>query len=174
MGLIPSPGQVVRLARQQAEAVVALPGAVVSLTRAVSSLDGTIREARDAVARLNSLGARLESILDEVEEPVKDLAPGLRRLGDVLDDPAVSDVPDTLRRIKEDVLPVMATLRGTTDVLDRFSARNLLGGGRRRPDVPPTTPAPQVPQLPPQLPPTTQLPPASQLPPAVGDEPGPE
>ena len=136
---IPSPGQVVRLARQQVEAVAALPGALMSLTRAVSSLDGTIREARDAVARLTSVGARLEAILDEVEEPVKDMAPGLRRLGEVLDDPAVSDVPETLRRIKEDVLPVVATLRGTSDVLDRFGARALLGG-RRRPETAPTPP----------------------------------
>jgi ABC-type transporter Mla subunit MlaD len=152
--LIPSPAQVVRVARQQAEAVAALPGALLSLTRAVSSLDGTIREARDAVARLQSLGARLEAILDEVEEPVKDLAPGLRRFGKVLDDPAVSDIPETIRRIKEDVLPVVATLRGTTDVLDRFSAWNLLGGGRRRPDAPPTAPAPRLPPEAAQVPAT--------------------
>lgn len=140
MAPIPSPAQLLKVARAQAEAVVALPGALLPLTRAVSSLDGTIREARDAVALLQRLGARLEGILDEVEEPVKDLAPGLRRVGKVLDDPAVSEIPETVRRIREDVLPLVATLRGTTDVLDRFSARSLLGGGRRRPEVPPTTP----------------------------------
>lgn len=159
---IPSPGQVVQLARQQAEAVAALPGALLSLTRAVSSLDGTIREARDAVARLQSLGTRLEAILDEVEEPVKELAPGLRRVGQVLDDPAVSDIPETIRRIKEDVLPVVATLRGTTDVLDRFSAWNLLGGGRRRPETPlatpPATPTPPAPRAAPALPAAPMVP----------------
>jgi ABC-type transporter Mla subunit MlaD len=140
MAALPSPSQMLQLARDQAEAMAALPGALLSLTRAVSSLDGTIREARDTVARLQRLGARLESILDEVEEPVKDLAPGLRRVGKVLDDPAVSEIPETVRRVREDLLPLVATLRGTTDVLDRFSARSLLGGGRRRPDLPPTTP----------------------------------
>jgi ABC-type transporter Mla subunit MlaD len=137
---IPSPARVVRLARQQAEAVAALPGALLSLTRAVRSLDGTIREARDAVTRLQRLGERLEGILDEVEEPVKDLAPGLRRVGKVLDDPVVSEIPETVRRIREDVLPLVATLRGGADVLDRFSGRALLGAGRRRPEVPPATP----------------------------------
>ncbi len=137
---LPSPGQVFRLAREQAEAVAALPGALVSLTRAVTSLDGTIREARDAVARLQRLGARLESILDEVEEPVKDLAPGLRRVGRMLDDPVVDEIPETVRRVRDDLLPLVATLRGTTDVLDRFSGRSLLGGARRRPEAPPTTP----------------------------------
>ena len=140
MAALPSPSRVLRLARDQAEAMAALPGALLSLTRAVSSLDGTIREARETVAQLQRLGSRLESILDEVEEPVKDLAPGLRRVGAVLDDPAVSEIPETVRRVREDLLPLVATLRGTTDVLDRFSARSLLGGGRRRPDLPPTTP----------------------------------
>jgi ABC-type transporter Mla subunit MlaD len=151
---LPSPGRLVRLLREQAEAVVALPGALVSLTRAVSSLDGTIREARDTVGRLQRLGERLEGILDEVEEPVKDLAPGLRRVGRVLDDPAVSEIPETVRRIRQDVLPLVATLRGGADVLDRFSARALLGGGRRRPEVaiPPTPPV--IPPTPPAIPPT--------------------
>src|SRR4051812_49912643 len=82
-----------RLAREQADALAALPGALVSLTRAVSSLDTTIREAKDTVSRLQKLGERLEGVLDEVEQPVKDLAPGLRRGGGGLGDPAASDPP---------------------------------------------------------------------------------
>jgi ABC-type transporter Mla subunit MlaD len=153
MPSIPSPDRLVRLAREQAgtgvklareqaEALAALPGALVSLTRAVSSLDSTVREAKDTVARLSRLGERLEGILDEVEQPVKDLAPGLRRVGAVLDDPAVSDLPDTVRRVREDLLPLVASLRGGADVLDRFAgARSLLGGFRGRlPAEPPTTP----------------------------------
>jgi ABC-type transporter Mla subunit MlaD len=152
MAAIPTPERVVRavldqaeagvrLAREQAEAVAALPGALVSLTRAVGSLDATIRDARDTVARLQRLGERLEGMLDEIEQPVKDLAPGLRRAGRVLDDPAVDDLPDTVRRLREDLLPLVATLRGGADVLDRFAgARSLLGGLRRLPTEPPDTP----------------------------------
>ncbi|HVQ91354.1 MAG TPA: hypothetical protein VMU51_09985 [Mycobacteriales bacterium] len=140
MASLPSPADVLRLARAQAEAVAALPGAVLSLTRAVSSLDKTMREARDAVARLQRIGERIEGILDEVEEPIRDLAPGLRRVGDVLNDPVVSEVPDTVRRLREDVLPLVATLRGTSDILGRFSGGGLLGG-RRRPE-PPAAPMP--------------------------------
>jgi ABC-type transporter Mla subunit MlaD len=146
MPSLPTPGQVLRLARAQAEAVVALPGALVSLTRAVSSLDGTVREAKETVARLSRLGERLEGILDEVEQPVKDLAPGLRRVGAVLDDPAVSDLPETVRRVREDLLPLVATLRGGADVLDRFAGARSLLGGLRRPEAaplpahPPSTP----------------------------------
>ena len=123
--------------------MAALPNALLSLTRAVGQLDSTVREARDAVAQLQRLGTRLESMLDEVEEPVRDLAPGLRRMAEVLDDPAVSDIPDTIRRIREDVLPVVATLRGTSEILASFPGRSLLGG-RRRPEPVPGSPVPPV------------------------------
>jgi ABC-type transporter Mla subunit MlaD len=119
------------MARAQAEALAALPGAMLSLTRAVSRLDATMQEARDAIARLQSLGERIEGILDEVEQPIRDLAPGLQRVGKMLDDPVVSEIPDTVRKLREDVLPVVATLRGTSDILDRFSGRGLLTGRRR-------------------------------------------
>ncbi len=59
----------------------------------------------------------------------------------MLDDPAVSDLPDTVRRVREDLLPLVASLRGGADVLDRFAgARSLLGGLRRLPADPPDTP----------------------------------
>jgi ABC-type transporter Mla subunit MlaD len=171
MASLPSPVQLARLARAQAEAIAALPGAMLSLTRAVSSLDQTMREARAAVARLQRIGERLEGILDEVEEPVRDLAPGLRRMGEVLDDPVVSEIPDTVRRIRDDVLPLVATLRGTSDMLDRFSGRGLLSGRRRpEPATPATPPAPPIPAAPiPAAPPAPPEPPHS-LPAGVPDE----
>src|SRR2546428_2228006 len=131
MAPLPTPGQVLRPVQEQAEAVAALPGALLSLSRAVSQLDGTIREARAAIARLQRLGERLEGILDEVEQPVRALAPGLRRVGKVLDDPMVGEIPDTVRKIRDDVLPLVATLRGTSDLLDRFPGLGLFGGRRR-------------------------------------------
>jgi ABC-type transporter Mla subunit MlaD len=137
MASLPSPFQLARIARDQAEAMAALPGALLSLTRAVSRLDGTLREAREAVARLQRFGDRLEGLLDEVEQPIRDLAPGLRRVGEVLDDPVVSEIPDTVRRIRDDVLPLVATLRGTSDMLDRFSGRSLLAARRRTDPAPP-------------------------------------
>src|SRR5262249_47387016 len=116
MPSLPNPSSVWRAAQAQAEALAALPGALISLTRAVSQLNGTMREAREVVARLQRLGDRLDDVLDDIEQPVRDLAPGLRRVGKMLDDPVVSEVPDTLRRIREDLLPLVGTLRGTTDM----------------------------------------------------------
>jgi ABC-type transporter Mla subunit MlaD len=155
MPSFPNPAQLARMARDQAEALAALPGAMLSLTRAVSRLDATLGEARDAIAKLQHLGDRLEGILDEVEQPIRDLGPGIKRVGKVLDDPVVSEIPDTVRRLREDVLPVLATLRGTSDMFDRFAGRGLLSG-RRRPDPPATAPV--------------NPPPPRQLPEAAGDE----
>ena len=39
------------------------------------------------------------------------LRPGLERVGRVLDDPVVDTVPDTLRRIHDDLMPLIAGLR---------------------------------------------------------------
>jgi hypothetical protein len=42
---------------------------------------------------------------------VRALRPGLERVGRVLDDPAVDTVPDTLRRIHDDLMPLISGLR---------------------------------------------------------------
>jgi ABC-type transporter Mla subunit MlaD len=146
MPSLPTPSAVLRAAQAQAEAMAALPAALLSLTRAVSQLNGTMREAREAVARLQGLGDRLDGILDEVEQPMRDLAPGLRRVGKVLDDPMVSEIPDTVKKIRDDLLPLVATLRGTTEVLDRFSGRLLLPG-RRRAESPASPEPPSLPAV---------------------------
>ena len=162
MPSLPSPAEVIRAAQAQAEAMAALPGALLSLTRAVSQLNDTMREAREAVARLQRLGDRLDGILDQVEQPIRDLAPGLRRVGKVLDDPMVREIPDTVRRIRDDLLPLVGTLRGTTDMLDRFAGRSLLSGRRRA--EPPTLPRPPMP------PAASEPPEPPSLPAGVPDE----
>ncbi|MCP6423772.1 hypothetical protein NL463_31130, partial [Klebsiella pneumoniae] len=45
--------------------------------------------------------------------PVRALAPGLTRLAVVLDDPVIEELPDTLRKVQGDVLPVLRTLADT-------------------------------------------------------------
>jgi hypothetical protein len=42
---------------------------------------------------------------------VRALKPGIERVGRVLDDPVVDTVPDTLRRIQEDLVPLIHGLR---------------------------------------------------------------
>jgi ABC-type transporter Mla subunit MlaD len=108
---IPGLGDLLALLQAQTEALAQLP-------RTVSDLNGTVREltaatamARDTIASARRTAERLEGLIEELEEPVRALKPGLERVGRVLDDPVVDTVPDTLRRLHDDLLPLIHGLR---------------------------------------------------------------
>ncbi len=111
MPRIPGLTELLSILQTQTEALSQLP-------RTLSDLNGTVRElteatpmARDTIASAQRIAERLEELVDELEEPVRALRPGIERVGKVLDDPAVDTVPDTLRRINEDLLPLIHGLR---------------------------------------------------------------
>ena len=111
MPRIPGLGELLGLLQTQTEALAQLP-------RTLSDLNGTVREltaattmARDTIASAQRTAERLENLVEELEEPVRALRPGLERVGRVLDDPVIDTVPDTLRRIHDDLLPLIHGLR---------------------------------------------------------------
>jgi ABC-type transporter Mla subunit MlaD len=111
MPRIPGLSELLSILQTQTEALAQLP-------RTLSDLNGTVREltaatimARDTIASAQRIAERLEDLVEELEEPVRALRPGIERVGKVLDDPAVDTVPDTLRRINEDLLPLIHGLR---------------------------------------------------------------
>ena len=111
MPRIPGLSELLSILQAQSEALSQLP-------RTLSDLNGTVRElteattmARDTIASAQRIAERLETLVDELEEPVRALRPGIARVGKVLDDPAVDTVPDTLRRINEDLMPLIHGLR---------------------------------------------------------------
>jgi ABC-type transporter Mla subunit MlaD len=111
MPRIPGLSDLLSILQTQTEALAQLP-------RTLSDLNGTVREltaattmARDTIASAQRIAERLEELLEELEEPVRALRPGIARVGKVLDDPAVDTVPDTLRRINEDLMPLIHGLR---------------------------------------------------------------
>ena len=143
----------------QTEALAQLPNAVASLTGAVRALGETVGEARETLAAVHRLAVRMDGIAEELDEPLRALAPGLQRLAVVLDDPAVEELPDTLRKVQGDVLPVLQTLAdthqrvafiaGSTERIMAFvdDTSRTLGGlpgaallGRRRPPFRPADP----------------------------------
>jgi uncharacterized protein YukE len=75
----------------------------------------TVRQAREAVAAFHRFALRAEAFADEVEESFAALKPGLARLAETLDDPTLSELPDTLRQVQDDVLPVLRSLADTHD-----------------------------------------------------------
>jgi ABC-type transporter Mla subunit MlaD len=111
MPRIPGLSELLSILQTQTEALSQLP-------RTLSDLNGTVRElteattmARDTIASAQRIAERLEGLVNELEEPVRALRPGIERVGKVLDDPAVDTVPDTLRRINEDLMPLIHGLR---------------------------------------------------------------
>ena len=111
MPRIPGLSDLLSILQTQTEALAQLP-------RTLSDLNGTVRElteattmARDTIASAQRIAERLEDLVNELEEPVRALKPGIERVGKVLDDPAVDTVPDTLRRINEDLMPLIHGLR---------------------------------------------------------------
>jgi ABC-type transporter Mla subunit MlaD len=108
---IPGLSELLSLLQAQTEALAALP-------RTLSDLNGTVRElteattmARDTIASAQRTAERLEDLVEELEEPVRALRPGLERVGKVLDDPVVDTIPDTLRQIHDDLMPLIHGLR---------------------------------------------------------------
>ena len=111
MPRIPGLSEILSLLQTQTEALAQLP-------RTLTDLQGTVRElteattmARDTIASAQRIAERLEDLVEELEEPVRALRPGIERVGRILDDPAVDTVPDTLRRIQEDLVPLIHGLR---------------------------------------------------------------
>lgn len=113
MAALPGLSSAVSLVTAQAQALAQLPRSLVDLNRSVLSLIDALGSARDTIATLAQVTARLERVTEELEEPIVALRPGLERLGRILDDEAVETIPETLRSIKDDVLPLLQGLRDT-------------------------------------------------------------
>ncbi len=113
MARIPGIDGVFSILQAQTEALAQLPAAVAALTGAVRGLGEVVGEARETLAAVNRLAVRMDAMAEELEEPLRALAPGLKRLAVVLDDPLVDEIPITLRKVQDDVLPVLRTLADT-------------------------------------------------------------
>lgn len=113
MARVPGIDSLLGVLHAQTEALAALPSAVSSLTGAARQLGDVVGEARETLAAVHRLALRMDALAEELEGPVRALAPGLQRLAVVLDDPVVEELPDTLRKVQADVLPVLRTLADT-------------------------------------------------------------
>jgi ABC-type transporter Mla subunit MlaD len=114
MPRIPGLSELIAQLQAQTEALAQLPKTMTDLNTAVRELIAATAVATETIASAQRTAERLETLVEELEEPVRSLRPGLERVGKVLDDPAIDTVPDTLRRISEDLLPLVHTLRQAT------------------------------------------------------------
>ncbi|WP_448628231.1 hypothetical protein [Geodermatophilus sp. URMC 64] len=111
LGRIPGLSELLTLMQQQTEALAQLPRTLTDLQGTVRQLTEATTAAKDTIASAQRTAERLEALVEELEEPVRALRPGLERVGRVLDDPVVDTVPETLRRINDDLMPLIHGLR---------------------------------------------------------------
>ena len=111
MPRIPGLSELLSLLQTQTEALAQLPRTLADLNGTVRELTAATTMARDTIASAQRTAEKLEELVEELEEPVRALRPGLERVGKVLDDPAIDTVPDTLRRIHDDLMPLISGLR---------------------------------------------------------------
>ncbi len=112
---IPGMSELVDVLQKQTEALAQLPRTLADLNGAVRELITATRVATETITSAQRTAERLEDLVEELEEPVRALRPGIERVGRVLDDPVVDTVPDTLRRIQEDLVPLIHGLRVAQD-----------------------------------------------------------
>jgi ABC-type transporter Mla subunit MlaD len=111
MPRIPGLSDLLSLLQTQTEALAQLPRTLSDLSGTVRQLTQATTQARETIEAAQRVSERLEALVEELEEPLRALRPGIERVGRVLDDPAVDTVPDTLRRINEDLMPLIHGLR---------------------------------------------------------------
>ena len=111
MPRIPGLTELLTQLQAQTEVLSQLPRTITDLNAAVRELIEATAVARDTVASAQRTAERLERVTSQLEAPVQALRPGLERVGKVLDHPAVDTIPETLRRIHDDLMPLIAGLR---------------------------------------------------------------
>jgi hypothetical protein len=124
MPKLPGVSDVVDLLQTQTQALLAVPDAV----RAVVDL---AVDARRVVRRLDSL-------LDDLEQPLRDLAPGLEKLARTLEGDEVQQIVTGVNDTQRQVAAIAATTGRIMAVIDDVGARMsspmaTLMGARRRP-----------------------------------------
>ena len=119
LDLLRLPGRLLRLARALFEIAVSLPRTL----GAVQRIDETLREIQASVANVERVVQRAEGWLARLEPAIEEL----------LADPTVRAAPETLRRLQEEVVPLLSALGGTVGLLGRIPGINR--GPTRRPDV---------------------------------------
>ena len=134
MPKIPGLSELLAVLQAQTEALAQLPRTLTDLNSAVRELITATATATAAISSAQRTAERLEGLVGELEEPVRALKPGLERVGRVLDDPAVDAVPDIIRAIDEDLVPVLATIRqAQSRVLGVTGLLRRRGGGAEEP-----------------------------------------
>jgi ABC-type transporter Mla subunit MlaD len=87
MPRIPGLSDLLTLLQTQTEALAQLPRTLTDLNRTIGELTAATALAREMIESAQRITERLEGLVEELQQPVRALKPGLERVGKVLDDP---------------------------------------------------------------------------------------
>lgn len=107
---IPGVDVLTDVARSQLHVLQQIPSVLTALNTTMTRLADAIQQSNETMASVNRVTNRMDRMLDELEEPVVMMGPGLRRLAIVLDDPILTAVPDMLRTAQKDLGPQLRQL----------------------------------------------------------------
>ncbi|MGY1605234.1 hypothetical protein [Geodermatophilus sp. SYSU D00815] len=101
------------------DAIAAVAGTRAKADEAITAVGRTTARADDALGRAEGLVGRMEPVVDGYAEPLRQLAPSLRRFAETMDPHEVEALvtlidrlPTLVTHLDEDVLPVLQTLEG--------------------------------------------------------------
>jgi ABC-type transporter Mla subunit MlaD len=97
---------VLRLMQVQAEVMTDLPDTIAELSKAVRGLAETAEATRETAGAASRVVERMESLLDELQDPVRGLRPSIERVTQVLDAPVWQRLPTVLESVESTVLPI--------------------------------------------------------------------
>lgn len=120
---VPNALDLLRLMQVQAEVLTELPETLAELTRAVRGLAETVEATKETVATASRVADRLELLMDDLQDPVQGLRPGIERLSVVLDAPVIERLPAILESVESTVLPVAQRAQRLRTQLERLGER---------------------------------------------------
>lgn len=113
MAGIPGVSDLIQVVKTQTEALASLPMTLVNLTQALRSLTDVVSKAGETVGAVNRVVMRADSLLAELEQPMRDLAPGMTKVAVIINDPVIDEIPTTLAALNRDILPIMRAMAET-------------------------------------------------------------
>jgi ABC-type transporter Mla subunit MlaD len=120
---VPGFSEAVEMSQAQAELLKQLPSTIAELQRAVKGLAELVAATTDTVVSAQRVTARFETVLNEIEDPVRSLRPGIERLAAALDTPAIDRIPETLEAIERTVTPLNDGLQRLRRRIARLTRR---------------------------------------------------
>ena len=122
---MPSMADLLRLMQVQAEVLADLPETIAELSKAVRGLAETAEATKETMAAANRVVNRMETLLDELEDPVRGLRSGIDGVSRVLDAPVLQRLPSIVESVESTLVPI-------TRSAERTRSRLAWIGQRRR------------------------------------------